>query len=223
MRFDLLILVPVFFLCACSRQNEDSHLALENSELENELTHFVDRTSPLPESKTKATPRKLTPEQEEVLEMRNLLDDDKTGLALRHARNLMDSSDREIREAVLETLQWIGHRALPEISEMLNDPDEQISADAMTAWELAFGEIDGDHQKAAVIKDSLLKVKNESAMQDILEHCSDIRLSIVLPILTEIIKSNNGTALAECARECYQSLIDGESIQNETKTRENKR
>lgn len=199
------ILFLLLGVCACSRQDEQAKPSAQEKELSNKLSDFIDRKADKP-----IRPKvELTPEQKQVREMQRLLDDDKVGLALREARSLMDSKNGEIRSAVLETLQWIGRRALPEITEMLNDPDEQVATEALTAWELAFGEFDGDRRKALAIEESVVLVKKSDTIRELLRQFSDIEQKVALQTLSKLIEKHNGTALGECARECYEEISDG--------------
>lgn len=133
--------------------------------------------------------------------MEALIEDDKTGLALRHARNLMDSRRKGIRASVLASLQWIGRRAMPEITQMMNDDDEEIATEAMSAWEMAFDEIDGDHRKATVIGETVVVLKKGEHIEMVLSKLDDVEPRIVLPLLDRLAVENVGTSLGECARE----------------------
>lgn len=158
-----------------------------------------------------APKRKLTAEEQAVLEMQDLLSDGKELSALRAARNLMDSENADTRSAVLEAFQWIGKRALPEITEMINDVNPHVSAEAIQAWEMAFGEIDGEHRKAFVIEESVVKLKRQDDIETILNHTSELELRIALPMLSRMIETHGATMIAECARENYLFLTDGEA------------
>ena len=167
-----------------------------------------------------ALKRKLTPEEQAVVEMQDLLSDGKELSALRAARNLMDSKNANTRSAVLETFQWIGKRAISEITEMINDANPQVSAEAIQAWEMAFWEIDGEHRKALVIEESVAKLKRQDDIEAILNYTSELELRIALPMLSRIIESNKTTLLGECARENYLYLTDGDVYENSNKSKQ---
>lgn len=152
----------------------------------------------------------LTPEEKEAAEMRDLLDDGQTLAAIRHARNLMDSESRQIRSQVLETLAWIGHRALPEITEMINDANPDIAEEALSAWEQAFSEISGDHRQAAIIAETLPRLKNPDSVNTILHHATELEERIALPMLAKIIDANATNFVGECARDMYRHVSGGE-------------
>jgi HEAT repeat protein len=152
--------------------------------------------------------------------MQNLLSDGKELAALRSARNLMDSESVETRSAALETFQWLGKRALPEITEMINDKNSFVSSEAMQAWEMAFGEIEGEHRKASVIEDTLKNLAKQDDINAILMHTSELELRIALPMLSRIIEANKTSVLGECARENYTFITDGEIYETPGKTLE---
>ena len=152
----------------------------------------------------------LTPEEKEAAEMRDLLDDGQTQAAIRHARNLMDSESKQIRSQVLETLAWIGHRALPEITEMVNDANPDIAEEALSAWEQAFSEISGEHRQAAIIAETVPKLRNPDSVNAILHHATELEERIALPMLGKIIDANATNFVGECARDMYKHISGGE-------------
>lgn len=186
----------MLLLSACSRQ-EDVRASVAGQRALNDLFSHSFRAT----GAVVRTERELTPEEKEVLEMEALIEDDKTGLALRHARNLMDSRRKGIRASVLASLQWIGRRAMPEITQMMNDDDEEIATEAMSAWEMAFDEIDGDHRKATVIGETVVVLKKGEHIEMVLSKLDDVEPRIVLPLLDRLAVENVGTSLGECARE----------------------
>ena len=191
------IAVVLCLLSACSRSAEESSVA------EKPVNPAAELSPPSPPPKVE-----LTAEEREVLEMNDCLDDGKTGIALRHARNLMDSKSAAIRS--VETLQWIGSRALPEITELINDSNEQVAGEAMDAWKIAFAEIDGDWHKTTALVESVVKLTRYEDIIALLEQAEDIEPRAILPALEKLINENRGKALGECALECYKSISDGE-------------
>ena len=160
----------------------------------------------------------LTEEEKEAEKMRDLLDDGNTQAAIRLARNLMDSTNRRVRSQVLETLAWIGHRALPEITEMINDADPGIAEEALSSWEQAFSEISGEHRQAATIVETLPKLKKPDPVNAILMHATELDERVALPMLSQIIDANVNF-VGECAREMYSHITGGEIYESAEATR----
>lgn len=168
-----------------------------------------------------AEPEKpMTAEEKEAAEMRDLLDAGQTTAAIRHARNLMDSKDGRIRGQVLETLSWIGRRAMPEITEMINDADAGIAAEAISAWEQAFGEISGPNRQAMAIAETVVKLKNPDHVNAIFMHSTELDESISLPMVAEVIEANSTNMVGECGRDIYKHLSGGEIFESLAATRE---
>lgn len=155
-------------------------------------------------------PAPLTAEEKEAEKMRDLLDDGQTQAAIRLARNLMDSGNKRVRSQVLETLAWIGRRALPEITEMINDGDAEIAEEALASWEQAYSEISGEHSQAAAIVEALPKLKNPDHVNAILMHAVELDEQVALPMLSQVIDANTTNFLGECAREAYSHATGGE-------------
>ena len=167
-----------------------------------------------------AEPEKpMTAEEKEAAEMRDLLDAGETTAAIRHARNLMDSKDGRIRGQVLETLSWIGRRAMPEITEMINDADSGIAAEAISAWDQAFGEISGPNRQALAIAETVVKLKNPDHVNAIFMHCTELDESIALPMVAEVIEANSTNMVGECGRDIYKHLSGGDIFESLEATR----
>lgn len=183
------------WVCSCSREVSKAS-ALQEADPQTNATAVVSSA--------------LTPEEREAELMDELLGLDKTLEALRHARNLMDSTNAAIRVKAVEAFAWIGKRALPEITEMLNDQNPSVATEAMTAWEQAFAEIDGRHRMADIISRTVANLKNPDHVNSVLLHLSDIDQKVALPTLSAIIESNKGSFIEESAREVYVHLTGGE-------------
>jgi hypothetical protein len=151
-----------------------------------------------------------TPEDIAVSEMQKALDEGRELEAVKKARELMDSDRADIRSAALETFGWIGKSALPEISEMLNDEDPGVRAEALQSWDMAFGELSGQNRQAAAIEDAVSRLKREDEIDAILLHAADLDEHVVLPLLSRIIEKGNASIAAECGREMYSHITGGE-------------
>ena len=215
LRTVVLLFGMAVFVVACSKDRRPEEKANTQIASPTNGALVVIQNSQKPQIK-----RELTIEEQAVLDMQNFLSDGKELAALRSARNLMDSESVETRSAALETFQWLGKRALPEITEMINDKNSFVSSEAMQAWEMAFGEIEGEHRKASVIEDTLKNLAKQDDINAILMHTSELELRIALPMLSRIIEANKTSVLGECARENYTFITDGEIYETPGKTLE---
>ena len=150
-----------------------------------------------------------TEDDNAVLMMRKALDEGRELDALKCARSLMDSGVVDVRCAVLEVLGWIGKNALPEISEMLNDGEPTVCAEALHAWEMAYGELSSQRSQASAIEESVMKLRREDDINAILMHICEFDNNIALPLLSRIIENGKSSVVGECAREAYSHITGG--------------
>jgi len=209
------ILFAAFFaaaciVCSCNRDNSIS----ETSEVEKapDIQAASDDSSDV-------KPPLLSAEEQEAELLDELISCDKTTDALRHARNLMDSTNVNIRVRVVEALGWIGRRAIPEISEMMNDKSPAVAEQALTAWEQAFAEIDKESRQASVAVETAAMLKNPDQITSVLLHMADIEQSISLPALADFIENGRGNVASECARDVYKHITGGEVYESPESTR----
>lgn len=108
---------------------------------------------------------------------------------------------------------------MPEITEMINDADGGIAAEAISAWEQAFGEISGPNRQAIAIAETVVKLKNPDHVNAIFMHFTELDESISLPMVAEIIEANSTNMVGECGRDIYKHLSGGEIFESLAATR----
>jgi flagellar basal body-associated protein FliL len=150
-----------------------------------------------------------TPEQKIADAMQERLDEDDAGEALKLARKLLKATDREIRSEVVATLGWIGVKALPELSVMLGDEDEQVSDEALEQWLINIDEIEDHKAKAKMLTLAMGLTQNEDTLHSIVMEFSMIPEDIIVRSLVNVIQGQNKPAV-NVAREEYE-LITGET------------
>ena len=203
-------LAAIAFLCSCNRDNSTSEVTgkLETADVQTNAVEMSELQTP-----------PLSAEEQEAELVDDLISRGKTLEALRHARNLMDSTNVNVRVRIVELLGWIGKRAIPEITEMMNDRSSTVSTEALTAWEQAFAEIDGRHRQTGIIIDTAKILKNPDHVNSILLHLSGIDQEVSLPALATFIESGKGTVASECARDIYKHITGGEVYESPDVTR----
>lgn len=150
------------------------------------------------------------PEVRAARDMRDLLDGGDELGALRAARNLMDSTNREVRAEVVGVFAWIGRSALPELTELANDETEDIRQSAMDGIEQALGEISGDNLKVLEVEKVLTGLKRTDQFESVFMALSGIDEAVALRFLARLITKNAGKPVAEAARDFYTHLSGGE-------------
>ena len=109
----------------------------------------------------------LTPSQKKAQEMRSLLDDGDERAAMRQARELLTDDDPDVRAEVATVLGWIGLRALPELSQMLNDPEDHIADDVMVQWTMAYNEIEDPALQAEMLAAAMKVTKVNAYLEEL--------------------------------------------------------
>ena len=127
--------------------------------------------------------------------------------ALKVARILMNSEDADVRREVLDTLGWIGVKALPELTSMLGDDDAELAADAFEEWENAVDDISEDKSKAAMLAAGLKVMTDEDAIESAILTFDTIDDKIAVRAIAEIIESGT-PASAAVAYEHYNFVTD---------------
>ena len=135
------------------------------------------------------------------------IDSGRNAFAMRHARELMDSKDADIRLQAVEAFGWIGRFAVNELAEMMADADEIVSSEALRRWELAFGEISSESGKMQAIKTAAMPLKKQDSLDAVMMKLAEIEDYSAVQVLSGIITSTNASPVAvEVARAEYASL-----------------
>ena len=142
---------------------------------------------------------KMTEDQRKAVKMRIFLDKGQKHEAIRLARDLMDSTDPEVRYHVANVLGWIGPAGLPELTAMLADSDLQVAQTAFDQWQNAFNLIEIDAEKAEVLGDLLPNLDSRAQMDLALMSVTRMRQEMALETLSEIIEGNRGTEVEKAA------------------------
>jgi hypothetical protein len=143
-----------------------------------------------------------TEDERKAATMRELLDGGSEKEALRMARVLMGSPEKDVRSQVVTVLGWIGMRALPELTHMLSDEEEGIASDAFTQWKMAFGEIQDNALKAELLVSAFGVMTSEEDMESLGMSFSELPEDMAVRSLIQIIQSGNPMA-GEVAREQF--------------------
>lgn len=149
-------------------------------------------------------------DKKHVLDVQNALDNDDFAGVASAARKAMKSDNPAVREAAIEALGWFGPEALPELTPLMADADEDVAQTATTQWELALGEIDDSATRATIAEATMRAIKNKETLQSIVcEITNQDDDFTILEALVSLIEDSNA-ACAEVAREEYETLTGEE-------------
>lgn len=140
----------------------------------------------------------------EAEKMEERVDSEDFTAALKIARQLMRSKDEEVRSRVVSSLGWIGIKALPELSEMLADENEDIAAEAFQQWKEMVDEVADEAMKGSLIVAGMTNpnMKNQGDLEACVMEFDSLRDDIAVRGLVSIIQSSNPVA-SEVARDHY--------------------
>ena len=149
-------------------------------------------------------------DKKHVLDVQNALDNDDFAGVASAARKAVKSANPAVREAAIEALGWFGPEALPELTPLMADADEDVAQTATTQWELALGEIDDSATRATIAEATMRAIKNKETLQSIVcEITNQDDDFTILESLVSLIEDSNA-ACAEVAREEYETLTGEE-------------
>jgi len=214
-------------LTRTNAQDEDSTGGINNPKIRSVITNEVKRfdsssnnlkiaesTSVVAEAKSTITNAVATTnlfEQSDAaiaLRMEELLDEGHHRDALYVARRIMGSESVDVRSDVVSTLGWIGVAALPELTMMLNDSDNEIAEEVFTQWEMAVDNINNEQLKADLLVASSYKFNDETDLDAVMIKFGDLDEDIALDSLVPLVACPNRN-LAEAAKEQIE-FITGE-------------
>ena len=153
----------------------------------------------------------LTPEERKMVKALDVAlekEDDKSVRALvRESRKI---GNAEIRKTAVAAAGWIGEEAMPELEEFISDDDPEVAEEALTQWELALEECENEEKKLQMLKDVLLKTKDEGTCDYLSIHlitCENTDLA--LKTIENLISSDN-PACKDPAKESYEWITGRE-------------
>ena len=140
----------------------------------------------------------------------NLIRSDELNDALALARSNMDSEDPKVRKVVADAFAWIGRRALPELAEMVEDSVPAVADTAADGWVAALDDIHNERVRGEELAKTLPKFKSRDHIEQALMQFASFNEDFAQETLAKIISQNEGTVLAECAREMYKHVSNGD-------------
>ena len=149
------------------------------------------------------------------------LDADDADKAIKAAVELMTSSNPEARSHAVDALGWFGLKAIPELTMLMGDSNEDVAQNAINAWESSFSEIEEAQTRLKVStmalnalssKDALVSIGAQFsvAASEYIDEINDKAISQnrrvnVLQSLVDMIGSSNKT-LSEVGRDLYEEI-----------------
>ncbi len=145
-----------------------------------------------------------------VLSVQDALDEDNFSAVASAAQHALKSTNPAVREAAIEALGWFGPQALPDLTPLMADPDDDVANTAISQWELAMSDIEDNDLRLSIAEATMKTLDSVEALTSIVSEITsrDDDLEI-LESLVSIIESGN-EAGARVAREEYEQLTGEE-------------
>ena len=99
--------------------------------------------------------------------MQEALDTESLEKALQTAAKMVSCTNAEVRAHAVDALGWFGANALPELTLLMGDRDEDVAQSAINAWEVGVMEIDDAATRLKVTEMALQAISNRDALQSI--------------------------------------------------------
>ena len=154
--------------------------------------------------------KKLTDEQRRIIEeIRAALAADDFKKLMQLVRTMQASKEwpdgipKAVKLAAVDALGWFGGNCLPELVGFLADADRDVISATVDAWEDAIAECEADYEVATQVKFACKVVVDSDSMDSILSEIGNMRHSVGIDTLKEILTTGNETAKAQ-----VQEIID---------------
>lgn len=122
------------------------------------------------------------------------------------------SNEPGVRELAVEALEWFGEKALPELTTMMGDKDEDVAQTAMSAWQTGLSEITDSSERALTAQLALKTISDPVALEMIGAEFANAA--------TEMIDdAEDDRQAGECRTQVVQAIVDmmgDESSQSRT-------
>lgn len=118
----------------------------------------------------------------------------------------LKSPNPEVRENAVEALGWFGVEALPELTPLMADKNEDVAEAAMNNWQSALSEIEDVDTKAKIAETVMPSLFNTDALEMIVTEITgqDDDLKI-MQSLVNLMECGNGKVVS-VVKEEYESL-----------------
>ena len=193
------LILPLLF-CACKKSKlQERVVAYDNDSSATDLSNQVSERSDL-------NPR--TPTLEEQLF--NLIQAEQITDALALGRTNIDSLNPMDRKAAAEAFAWIGPRAINDPEELMGDENPEVSELAADGWLSVIEDLRSEKIRCAAIVRAVPRLRARGQIEQALMSFATCDEKLAKETLGTLIRQNEGTAVAELARDMYSFVADGE-------------
>lgn len=138
-------------------------------------------------------------------------DDENFKSVCKYAALAAKSASPEVRAQAVETLQWFGQEALPELTMFMADADDDVRDAACNAWQMGVSQIEDPKLRGETALAGMKVVRDRDHLDSMVMEIDNLPNSRQIRILQELIRGENSTA-ASVAREHYE-FVTGEKYE----------
>lgn len=124
------------------------------------------------------------------------------------AADIAKSTNRDLREKVIESLGWFGEETLAEMTPFLSDKDEKIAEKAHDEWVTALQSVEDDGLKAGAIELALGALADKSMIEDVANELVGIDELAAIQVIANIMDS--GSPASAQVKETYETITGEE-------------
>ncbi len=110
---------------------------------------------------------------------------------------------------MVDTLRWFGDKVMPELLMFIDDPDEGVRMDAMSAYQQAIYDIEEDSEKAKIIEISMRNLADSEALEEIASELIGMDDQLAVQTLVNVIAGESKTG-CRIAKETYETVTGEE-------------
>jgi hypothetical protein len=109
----------------------------------------------------------------------------------------------------VNALGWFDVATMTELTQFLDDPDEDIASDALMQWEEALNQIESETARVRIVVKAMDALTSEEALDQISMELNSVDEKLAIDALNQIINSKNPGAVDK-GKEVYE-FITGEA------------
>lgn len=143
------------------------------------------------------------------------------------AENAYKSANPEVRRDAVDALAWFGEEALPDLTVMISDPDEEVAEAALDGWEQGLSQIEESSDRLRISFLTMSALNDANSLDSISTHFSNAateyidepedektqnqRRGEVVQGLVDMITSENGN-VSNTGKEMYEEVTGNKWI-----------
>lgn len=152
----------------------------------------------------------LTVEEKKLYDdIQEALDSENRKSIIELCKRVNKSSKRELRAQAVNALGWFDVATMTELTQFLDDPDEDIASDALMQWEEALNQIESETARVRIVVKAMDALTSEEALDQISMELNSVDEKLAIDALNQIINSKNPAAVDK-GKEVYE-FITGEA------------